>query len=59
MDIRIEQDTTGYAPRAYRWSAWDNATYDGAEDSPNRHMVGHGETASQAIEDLLELMEDA
>jgi hypothetical protein len=46
--------------RGFDWSAIDSDTYDGAEDSGNRHQIGWGETEQQAIDDLLEkLSEDA
>lgn len=56
MNIIIEADTTGFAPRDCRFTAHDDDTWDGAEDSRNRSMVGYGATPSAAITDLLELI---
>jgi hypothetical protein len=57
--IAIHEDNTGLAPAAERYYAIDDATYDGAEDSKNRNMVGRGATKEAALADLLERMEDA
>lgn len=43
--------------RQFDWSAIDDDTYDGAEDS--NCPVGYGATEQQAIDDLLEQMADA
>lgn len=52
MKIRATEDNTGFAPPDSRWSAIDNDTYDGAEDS--NHPVGRGATEAEAITDLKE-----
>ena len=55
---------TTYAPppiphRQFDWSAIDDSTYDGAEDSGTRNQIGYGKTEQEAIDDLLEqLAED-
>ena len=36
----------------------DDDTYDGADDSGERYMVGHGATEAEAIEDLQRLFEE-
>jgi len=41
-----------------RWLAVDDDTYDGAEDSSNRHMIGYGRTEEEAIEDLKRLFRE-
>lgn len=43
--------------RSFDWSAVDDATYDGADDS--NCPVGHGATEQDAIDDLLEQIEEA
>ncbi len=54
---RTEKIITHYDPppipdRCFDWSAtFDN--YDGAEDAPNRHMIGWGYTKEEAILDLM------
>jgi hypothetical protein len=58
MKIRTEEDTTGFAPRDCRYSAVDDDTYDGAEDSRNRATVGYGATPDAAVANLLELLAD-
>ena len=40
----------------YDWSAKDEDTYDGAEDSPTRGQVGYGKTEQEAINDLLTIL---
>lgn len=47
-------------PRAsqWAWSAIDQETYDGADDSKLRHKVGHGATEEEAIADLMEQLEE-
>jgi hypothetical protein len=55
--IVVHEDNTGCAPAAERFYAIDDATYDGAEDSKHRNMVGRGATPEAARADLLERME--
>ena len=57
MDIQAFPDTTGYAPKAQRWHAYDVDCYDGAEDA-RQHAVGYGENAAEAVLDLIQLMLD-
>ena len=59
MKIVVEEDRTGFAPSDHRFSAYDPDTYDGAEDSKNRHMVGVGPTKIEAVRDLLWKMDDS
>ena len=58
MNIRVEADTTGWAPRDCRYSAHDDDTFDGAPDSRNRSTVGYGATPAAAIADLMALLAD-
>jgi hypothetical protein len=57
--IVVHEDNTGVAPRDERYYAFEDGTYDGAEDSKIRNMVGRGATPEAARADLLERMEDA
>jgi hypothetical protein len=57
MKIRTEYD-----PRAllthWEWTAWDESTYDGAEDAgPSARAIGCGPTEAEAIADLMEQLE--
>lgn len=45
--------------RRFDWSALDEDTYDGAEDSSTRHQIGYGETEIQAVRELLDILEEA
>jgi hypothetical protein len=58
MNIQVEPDTTGHAPRDCRYSAIDSDTYDGAADSRNRSTIGYGATPAAAIADLMALLAD-
>ena len=58
MNIQVETDATGFAPRDCRYSAIDSDRYDGAEDSRNRSTVGYGATPEAAIADLMALLAD-
>jgi hypothetical protein len=58
MNIRTEEDTTGFAPRHCRYSAVDDDVWDGAEDSRNRSTVGYGATPDAAVADLVALLAD-
>jgi len=42
--------------RDFDWSAVDDATYDGAEDS--HCPIGYGRTEAEAIADLMQQIED-
>jgi hypothetical protein len=44
--------------RSFDWSAIDDDTYDGAEDSSNRSHIGYGRTEAEAIADLLRLLDE-
>ncbi len=59
--MRIRTECT-YAPipdRRFDWSAIDEDTYDGAEDSATRNQIGRGKTERDAIIDLLDILEEA
>jgi hypothetical protein len=43
--------------RSFDWSAIDDDTYDGADDSSC--PIGHGATEQDAIDDLLDQLEEA
>ncbi len=45
--------------RRFDWSAVDEDTYDGAEDSSTRHQIGYGRTSEEAIADLKLQLEEA
>lgn len=49
-----------YPPIPVRDMDWSAVTddYDGAEDSSTRHQIGRGATEQEAINDLLEQLED-
>lgn len=53
MRIKTEYICPPIPDRRHDWSAIDDSTYDGAEDSANRHQVGYGATEQEAIADLL------
>jgi hypothetical protein len=55
MKIRT---SNSYSGGPYAWAATDDDTYDGAEDSANRNMVGYGFTREEAIEDLKRLLQE-
>jgi len=57
MTIVATPDLTGYAPPAERWAAYDDDTYDGAEDA-GPQVVGHGATREDAIADYWAQIED-
>ena len=40
--------------RGFAWSAIDEDTYDGAEDSSTRYVIGWGDTEEAAVNDLME-----
>lgn len=42
----------------YDWSAIDDDTYDGAEDSGTRNQIGYGSTEKAAVENLKEILVD-
>ena len=58
MNITIEADTTGWAPRDCRYSAIDADRYDGSPDSRSA-VVGYGDSPSDALGDLLLQMLEA
>jgi len=58
MKIVVTEDNTGLAPANYRFTAYDDETFDGAEDSSTRNQVGHGATRIAAIRNLLDLLDD-
>jgi hypothetical protein len=59
MQIRTEFVCPPIPDRNFDWSAIDESTYDGAEDSSNRDHVGYGRTEADAIADLMAILEEA
>ena len=59
MNIVCHEDNTGFAPAAERFSAYDDDSYDGAEDSSNRSHVGRGATPAEAVNDLIDILLEA
>ena len=58
MKIRTTGPYATYSGGPFEWSAVDDDTYDGAEDSSNRNMVGYGRTEAEAIADLERLYQE-
>lgn len=59
MKISTTFDSHPIPTRNCDWSAIDADTYDGTEDDPRRHQIGHGATEDEAVTDLIErLLED-
>jgi len=58
MKIKTEYDRKPIPDRRFDWAAWDDATYDGAEDSPTRSEIGYGATEEEAIADLKQIIEE-
>ena len=56
MTIIVRADESGRAPWHSRYYAIDDDTYDGAEDSSNRHQVGRGASPDEAYAALSCLM---
>jgi hypothetical protein len=56
INIRTNYDYPPIPVRQFDWSAIDDDTYDGADDSSC--PIGHGATEFDAIEDLLEQIDD-
>lgn len=40
------------------WCAFDDDSYDGADDAPNRNHIGRGKSEQDAISALIEIMLD-
>ena len=59
MKIRTSFDYPPIPVRNFDWSAIDEDTYDGAEDSSTRGQIGRGATEAEAIADLMDQLEDA
>lgn len=57
MNIRTQHVYPPIPIRTMDWCAFDEDTYDGAEDS--HPIVGWGATEAEAVADLKQLMEDA
>lgn len=58
MKIRTEFIHPPIPIRCFDWSAVDEDTYDGAEDSRTRGQIGRGATEAEAIADLMEILEE-
>lgn len=54
--IRTHYEFPPIPDRRFDWSAIDDDTYDGAEDS--HCPIGRGRTEQEAIDDLLEQLDD-
>lgn len=59
MKIRTEFVYPPIPDRRFDWSAVDDDTYDGAEDSSTRGQIGYGATEADAIADLMEILEES
>lgn len=59
MKLRTTYDPKPIPIRHFDWSAIDDDTYDGSEDSKTRGQVGYGATEAEAVADLLEQLEAA
>lgn len=57
MRIRTDYVYPPIPDRRFDWSAVDDDTYDGAEDS--HCPIGRGATEAEAVADLLQQIEDA
>lgn len=58
MKIRTRYDPKPISTNRFDWTALDEDTYDGSPDSLTRGEVGYGASESDAIEDLLILLEE-
>jgi hypothetical protein len=59
MNIKTHYDPKPIPDRRFDWSAIDDDTYDGAEDSgPLARAIGYGRTEQEAIADLKDRLED-
>ena len=56
MKIRTEYIHPPVPCRSYDWCAYDEDTYDGAEDS--ECVMGWGATEQEAIDDLLGMLKE-
>jgi hypothetical protein len=56
FNIRTNYDYPPIPVRQFDWSAIDDDTYDGADDSSC--PIGHGATEQDAIDDLLEQIDE-
>lgn len=54
-DIKTTHVFPPIPDRRFDWCAVHSNTYDGAEDSGNRHHIGYGATEAEAIADLKRL----
>jgi hypothetical protein len=58
MKILTTYDPKPIPDRQFDWSAIDEETYDGAEDSKTRFEIGYGKTERSAVEDLLDRIDE-
>lgn len=58
MNIVTDYDPKPIPDRNFDWSAIDDDTYDGADDSTTRNQIGWGATREDAIADLKEQVEE-
>jgi hypothetical protein len=59
LRIRTEYWAKPIPSRKFGWSAVDENTYDGADDSRTRGQIGYGATEAEAVADLKMILEDA
>lgn len=45
--------------RDFDWCATDEDSYDGTEDDPHRGQIGYGATEREAVDALVEILQDA
>ena len=59
MKIKTEFWAKPIPMRQFDWAAYDEDTYDGAEDSVTRSQIGYGRTEQEAINELMELLAES
>lgn len=57
MKIRTNFIYPPIPDRRFDWSAIDEDTYDGAEDSGTRGHVAYGATELEAVKELMDILE--
>ena len=58
MKIQTTYDPKPIPLRQFDWYAIDSSTYDGAPDSTTRHQIGFGRTEAEAVQNLLEILNE-
>lgn len=59
MKISTHYDPKPIPDRRFDWTAIDDSTYDGAEDSSTRNQIGFGATEADALADLHDKLAEA